>query len=141
MNSWQNKFETHILKRGMEYCEKGRVGQVEETGFGFSAPVYGSEEYDVRIYVENDEVVAMTCTCPYAEDGENCKHMAAVLTAISRGEEGWPASEVRKKPVISLEKEREKRQEEFFREEPIDVSVSMLLESADRDELELFLSS
>ena len=94
MNSWQNKFETHILKRGMEYCEKGRVGQVEETGFGFSAPVYGSEEYDVRIYVENDEVVAMTCTCPYAEDGENCKHMAAVLTAISRGEEGWPASEV-----------------------------------------------
>lgn len=141
MNSWQNKFETHILKRGIEYCEKGRVGQVEETSFGFSAPVYGSEEYDVRIYVENDEVVAMTCTCPYAEGGENCKHMAAVLTAISRSEEGRQTNEAHKNPVISLEKEREKRQEEFFHEEPIDASVGMLLENADRGELELFLST
>ncbi len=86
MNNWKNKFEPHILKRGIEYCEKGWVGQVEENGFGFSAPVYGSEEYDVCIYVEKDEIVAMTCICPYAEGGENCKHMAVVLTAISRAE-------------------------------------------------------
>lgn len=83
MNDWQNKFEPHILKRGIGYYEKGRGGQVEEIGLR-----YGSEEYDVRIYMEKDEVVAMVCTCPYAEDGKNCKHMTVVLTAISRGEEG-----------------------------------------------------
>ena len=45
MNYCQNKFEPHILKRGIGYYEKGRGGQVEEIGLR-----YGSEEYDVRIY-------------------------------------------------------------------------------------------
>lgn len=43
------------------------------------ADVIGSEDYEVEISVNNGEVTDMYCSCPYALDGRNCKHMAAVL--------------------------------------------------------------
>lgn len=43
------------------------------------ADVIGSEDYEVEISLSNGEVTDMYCSCPYALDGRNCKHMAAVL--------------------------------------------------------------
>ena len=36
----------------------------------------------VEIVLKDDHVVEMYCDCPYAADGNNCKHMAAVLFAV-----------------------------------------------------------
>ena len=44
-----------------------------------SATVSGTELYEVEIFLDHDEVYDMDCDCPYAEDGNYCKHMAAVL--------------------------------------------------------------
>ncbi|MCD6322501.1 MAG: hypothetical protein J7L77_05695, partial [Clostridiales bacterium] len=44
--------------------------------------VRGSEDYDVSITLKYGEATDMECSCLYAADDRNCKHMAAVLYAI-----------------------------------------------------------
>lgn len=44
-----------------------------------TAVVSGTYDYQVTIDYMDGEITAMTCTCPYANDDRNCKHMAAVL--------------------------------------------------------------
>lgn len=39
----------------------------------------GSDDYEVNIYFSDGEIEDMYCNCPYASDGNTCKHMAAVL--------------------------------------------------------------
>ena len=34
------------------------------------------------IFIDGNEIMEMNCTCPYAEDGTECKHMAATLFAL-----------------------------------------------------------
>ena len=46
---------------------------------GIRADVIGTEDYEVEISLNNGKVIDMYCSCPYAADGRNCKHMAAVL--------------------------------------------------------------
>ena len=79
---WRNEFRPHILERGLNYYESGMVTDLEQTDDGYKAVVRGSEDYSVEIVIENDEVAAMFCDCPYADDGNYCKHMAAVLYEI-----------------------------------------------------------
>jgi hypothetical protein len=44
-----------------------------------TAVVYGTDDYDVEITIDDEQILDMDCSCPYAEDGNSCKHMAAVL--------------------------------------------------------------
>lgn len=76
---WEELFSPHILERGLDYCEMGNVVELEWKGGQMEAVVEGTEDYDVRITLQDGQVTGMSCTCPYAEGGENCKHMAAVL--------------------------------------------------------------
>ncbi len=82
---WMDLFAGHILKRGSGYYEVGRVRNLVVEGDRIEALVEGSEPYDVQISMENGSVKEMTCNCPYANDGNNCKHMAAVLFAWQEG--------------------------------------------------------
>ena len=84
---WKNKFRSVILERGEDYYLGGEVDDLQQTDYGYHAVVHGSEDYDVDIYVEDEKVMDMDCDCPYAEDGNNCKHMAAVLFALTDKEE------------------------------------------------------
>ena len=133
MADMQSKFEPRIWRRGVEYYNNGRVGPLMETDYGYRATVYGSETYTVDVFVESGEVADMDCDCPYAEEGEYCKHMAAVLIAMEKGE-GEPK-------VLSLGEERAKRQEEFIHDDPAAYDIEMMVETADRDQLEQFLMS
>jgi len=85
MKSWQDWFQPHILARGQNYIDEGRVSELERTEDGYSAIVDGTEEYEVEILLDEDSIEDMTCGCPYAEDGNYCKHMAAVLFAVDDG--------------------------------------------------------
>ena len=77
--NWKNLFRKTILDRGYGYYLEGAVEDISREDDVISATVSGTELYEVEIFLDHDEVYDMDCDCPYAEDGNYCKHMAAVL--------------------------------------------------------------
>ena len=109
MKNWNNLFKPWILARGQEYYECGQVVELEDDGSVIRALVSGSRTYQVEIHRNGDRVSRMSCDCPHAAGGENCKHMAAVLIAQDEKPEqsrlGWqtalaqmPEEQVRELP-------------------------------------------
>ncbi len=81
MFEWEDDFEPHILDRGRRYAQSGAVKQLKQHGCRIEGVVAGSEYYKVALELDEDGVVDAYCSCPYAEEGDLCKHMAAVLYA------------------------------------------------------------
>jgi len=77
--NWQNLFAPHILARGYDYYLEGTVDKLKIDINEITASVSGTADYKVEIELSNNRVIAMSCNCPYAEDDNNCKHMAAVM--------------------------------------------------------------
>lgn len=63
------------------------VEDLKLKGDEISAKVIGSEEYYVEITLDDDEIEDMYCSCPHFDDGNNCKHLAAVLYAVTESSE------------------------------------------------------
>ena len=82
MANWRNLFKPWILARGQEYFECGQVVKLKEVGSVVTAEVSGNRAYYVEIHRSGERVTCMSCDCPHAAGGENCKHMAAVLFAL-----------------------------------------------------------
>lgn len=83
MVDWQKMFSPWILERGRNYWYDGCVESLAQDGGTVTAVVCGTEDYDVEIEIDRGGNIAwMSCTCPYAEEGNHCKHMAAVLFAM-----------------------------------------------------------
>lgn len=95
LSRWKSLFAPHILKRGEAYYQDALVSIEMMSCNEIHAVVEGSELYDVDIWLDHGCVEGMDCTCPYAESGESCKHMAAVLYAI----EGMDSIEEERAPV------------------------------------------
>ena len=76
---WKKLFATHILERGYDYYCDNAVENLEIADDIIRADVIGTDDYEVEISLSNGEVTDMYCSCLYALDGRNCKHMAAVL--------------------------------------------------------------
>lgn len=85
--NWKNLFQKHILERGYDYYEDGAVTRIKINRDEITAVVEGTYDYNVSIDLKNGIVTDMFCDCPYAEDGNNCKHMAAVLYAADEHSE------------------------------------------------------
>ncbi|MCD8170322.1 MAG: SWIM zinc finger family protein [Clostridiales bacterium] len=85
MDEWESLFSPRILVRGMDYYESGAVMEMVRTEGGYRALVEGTEDYEVEIDIKDNQVQHMRCTCPYAAEGYNCKHMAAVLYEAEEG--------------------------------------------------------
>lgn len=81
ITDWKMLFAPHILSRGEEYYESELVEIEAMDEQSIEASVEGTDTYSVEIVLKNNRVVQMNCNCPYAADGNNCKHMAAVLFA------------------------------------------------------------
>lgn len=129
MESWKDLFRTHILERGLNYYEEDCVTSLEQTSTGYTAVVEGTDDYDVEIEIRADQVYDMTCTCPYAAEGNYCKHMAAVLYKI---EEGDPDT---KMPVNSLQtvQNQEKELKEIVEGIPVEDLREILFTLATSD--------
>lgn len=84
--NWKKLFATHILERGYDYYLENAVENIDISEDIIRADVIGSEDYEVEISINDGEVTDMYCSCPYALDGRNCKHMAAVLYEWSEAE-------------------------------------------------------
>lgn len=72
-------FSSQILLRGYNYYLEDNVSILKWNEDFIKSNVIGTYHYEVEIKFFNDEIKIMKCSCPYAEDGHNCKHMAAVL--------------------------------------------------------------
>ncbi len=86
--NWKKLFATHILERGYDYYCENAVENLDISDDVIRADVIGTEDYEVEISLNNGEVTDMYCSCPYALDGRNCKHMAAVLYEWSENDIG-----------------------------------------------------
>ena len=83
---WECYFKPWILERGKECFEEGLVRIVSKDAHRAVAAVSGTAEYEVTVEYDEEEVTDMSCSCPYAEKGHSCKHMAALLYALEEGE-------------------------------------------------------
>ena len=85
--NWKKLFEPHILERGYGYYLNNAVNNLEVSEHTIRADVEGTEDYEVEISLVDGDIEEMYCSCPYAEGGWNCKHMAAVLYewSVERG--------------------------------------------------------
>lgn len=104
IKGWKELFRSHILECGLNYYEDGAVVSLEQTKSGYYAIVEGTEDYQVEIEIQDDWVQDMNCDCPYAEDGNYCKHMAAVLYEL---EEGKSESDHAPEWQVKLQKNRQ----------------------------------
>ena len=98
---WREYFEDKILERGEKYWRQGRVRQLCDHGNIVTATVSGTEDYEVEIVLMDGMFDDAYCSCPYADEGNGCKHMVAVLFALEAGEaqETEPAGQKSKEPA------------------------------------------
>ncbi len=132
---WERQFSPHILFRGMNYAREGNVRQVSIDDGEITAFVSGSEEYEVEISVSGSDIVSAVCSCPYAADGNMCKHMAAVMYVVEE-----------QKPEALLEKRRVPGYGNWYdieddSEDTITSPLSDLLKKADRSRLESIIKT
>lgn len=105
MGNWKRLFSERVLGRGIEYWREGSVLIVSREDGLTEAEVIGTDLYNVEIKLdEMGSVTEMDCDCPHANDGNNCKHMAAVLFELdeldSAGKGNQPAAPRSRVPSI-----------------------------------------
>ena len=76
-------FAPHILDGGYYYFIDNAVTGLKDKDGIITARVEGTTMYDVTIEHDGPDIIDMECSCPYAEGGNNCKHMAAVIYAYT----------------------------------------------------------
>lgn len=75
-----------IVQRGLSYYKNGHVHEPEEITRGvYEATVEGTEDYTVRLTIENGIITKHTCDCPY-DMGAVCKHLVAVIFYLKQSE-------------------------------------------------------
>src|ERR671919_133450 len=78
-------FPAAIRARGRDYHLSGAVDLVEGDSYRVHALVSGGDLYRVDVTL-TDDGVAVSCTCPYFDGAEVCKHIwATLLTADEKG--------------------------------------------------------
>ena len=79
---WHVGFEGPILGRGKTCFKDGAVVGLHRGTLEWQALVVGTKLYRVGVGMERGRVTSLRCNCPYAKDGQRCKHMAAVFCAL-----------------------------------------------------------
>ena len=120
---WRKYFDDKIISRGEAYYRKGNVVDFSVDGFTRTATVIGSKDYTVKLaFSAEGDLTDATCDCPYAESGEYCKHMVAVLIA----EENNGNVPKQKSSRTSAKKDKKQSIEPFHTEYYYDESKSDL---------------
>ena len=127
---WEYLFSSRVLERGYQYYKTGAVFELEKTSTGYSAYVEGTYDYLVEIDFSNGEIESMSCSCPYADDGNHCKHMAAVLYELEEGGYDLPVDtkpmETLEQAVDSLSEAEAKRLLQLLGESDSDIRMRIL---------------
>lgn len=76
------------FERGVAYFDEERVRGLVELEGTVAATVEGTEDYRVKLWADEDSF-GYSCDCPFADEGNFCKHCVAVgLALISEGDTG-----------------------------------------------------
>ena len=84
MLTWTDHFEGWIIGRGQQVVTDGSVVGLCRAMRGWEATVVGTELYTAWVQIDRGRVTGLRCSCPYAQDGKNCKHMAAVFLTLEK---------------------------------------------------------
>ncbi len=123
IKDFEQDIPPEILERGNNYYSNNHVVSLNENEPGmWSAVVTGTEDYNVNIEIENDEVEYWDCDCPF--EGEVCKHVAAVLYAITDNE----------LPVIKTAKDKKAKKKKVN-------NIDTIYDKTSKEELQEFISS
>jgi hypothetical protein len=76
-------FPVTVRERGESYFRRGAVELIADTDTEIDAAVTGGELYAVQIRNE-DGLLALSCTCPFADEHYVCKHLWATLLEADR---------------------------------------------------------
>ncbi|MEA1898178.1 MAG: SWIM zinc finger family protein [Bacteroidota bacterium] len=125
-----NQFEQHIhetiLKRGLSYFNNGRVQPHEELSPGYyEAIVEGSDNYIVRLKIQNELIVDYSCTCPY-DFGPYCKHVVALLFYLQQDTLDLEPKVVPSKKPKKKRKTVIEQLDEILAEVPVDALIHYL---------------
>src|SRR3569832_2260075 len=74
------QFNPRIRDRGFAYFRKGAVEILEHSDFHVLAQVKGTLDYFVKLTLTLNSL-DVACTCPYFDNGEDCKHIWATMLA------------------------------------------------------------
>lgn len=86
LSEFEQFVDENILQRGLAYFKSGAITDFSDISNGeYEALVSGTEEYTVRLEVENNTVIAQDCDCPY-DMGPICKHIVAVILHVRKYE-------------------------------------------------------
>ena len=110
---WEDYFDKNILDRGFAYYNNHEIISIKKTKNKVSAEVSGSETYHVKI--DLDDLSSMSCTCPHFLGGNKCKHLAAVMFAVSEGVEEEVVEEVLEEEEYDIERMVDECDELFLR--------------------------
>lgn len=96
LNNFERYIDKTIVDRGRTYYREGRVNSLTEGDDNrYTVAVTGSDRYTVSVELdESGTIQDITCDCPYT-GGPHCKHMAAVLFALSQGNRRQSAGDSR----------------------------------------------
>lgn len=101
-----------IMARGTNYYDEGRVECTDREEGYIAAQVYGGdiEPYLVELYFAKDgELQDWACDCPY-DQGDVCKHVAAVLLSVLDEPEEKTRKAPRKTEIQELVEQAEQEQ-------------------------------
>src|SRR5882724_7898203 len=66
------------FERGEDYFLNGQVKALAEHEGTITAKVQGTRPYRVKFWIDEEDDLEYSCTCPVGADGEFCKHCVAV---------------------------------------------------------------
>lgn len=128
---YRSNFRPHIYARGEDIALFDEVDIYKLDEDHIKARVQGTSLYEVEVNADEGSL-KMDCTCPYADSGELCKHMAAVLIAADsmRGlvEDRVSVTMIRQPQEISEQND-------------LQGQLEVYVDGADNDELKEFLIS
>ena len=122
---------TTSFRRGEEYLSAGAVGRLRVTDDKITAKVEGTATYRVEL-IDDDGALSYDCTCPYAADGNFCKHCVAVglawlaETPLVGKSEGKTGQARRPDPWRDIEA--------YLATQPARSLIELLLDVAQRDD-------
>jgi len=107
LKNWKDNFTSVSLDRGIGYYEMKLVSNLKVADNKITAIVTGEHLYSVEIEIEGKKIKNMSCTCPHAFKGNNCKHMAAIFYSL---ETHTPAEKPKKSDALKRATEEDLRE-------------------------------
>jgi hypothetical protein len=136
LNTFQSEIDPLIVGRGKDYYKSKAVEELTQVSdTEWEAIVSGSDDYEVSIQLDGFEIIGWDCDCPY-EQGSVCKHVVAVLLAISNDLSNENSTEIISSEPLTTVKNSTKDAKDI--KKPVN-EIDSLLEKITNEELRIFV--